>query len=76
MKSHKKYKNYSKYVKINSANTLYFTLHKMNRYFEEINENKYLTIDPTDEKAKEKEKKYEELWVKIRDLIRSVAKNL
>ena len=54
MKSHKKYKNYSKYVKINSANTLYITLHKMNRYFEEINENKYLTIDPTDEKAKEK----------------------
>ena len=46
---------------------------KMNGYFEEINENKYLTLFPTN---KSKEKKYEELWIKIRDLIRSVTKKL
>ena len=44
---------------------------KMNGYFEEINENKYLTLFPTN---KSKEKKYEELWIKIKDLIRSVTK--
>ena len=36
-------------------------------YFEEINENKHLTLVPTNESEK---KKYEELWIKIRDLIR------
>ena len=46
----------------------------MNGYFEEINGNKYLTLVPTNE-SKEKIKKYEELWSKIRDLIRSVTKN-
>ena len=45
----------------------------MNGYFEEINGNKYLTLVPTDE-SKEKIKKYEELWSKIRDLIRSITK--
>ena len=45
----------------------------MNGYFEEINGNKYLTLVPTNER-KEKVKKYEELWIKIRDLIRSVTK--
>ena len=45
----------------------------MNGYFEEINGNKYLTLVPTNE-SKEKVKKYEELWIKIRDLIRSVTK--
>ena len=47
----------------------------MNRYFEEGNGNKYLTLVPTDE-SKEKIKKYEGLWIKIRDLIRSITKNL
>ena len=47
----------------------------MNRYFEEINKSKYLTLVPTNEN-KEKITKYEELWSKIRDLIRSVTKNL
>ena len=54
----------SKYVKINSANPLYLMFNKMgtlNGCFQEINENKYL-------------EKYEELWIKIRDLIRSVTK--
>ena len=44
---------------------------KMNGYFEEINENKYLTLFPTN---KSKEKKYEQPWIKIKDLIRSVTK--
>ena len=34
---------------------------------------KYLTLVPTNE-SKEKIKKYEELWIKIRDLIKSVTK--
>ena len=45
----------------------------MNGYFEEINE-KYLTLVSTNEN-KEKIKKYEELWSKIRDSIRLITKN-
>ena len=62
----------SKYVKINSMNLLYLIFNKVNGYFEETNGNKYLTLVPTNEN---KEKKYEELWSKIRDLIRSITKN-
>ena len=47
----------------------------MDGYFEEINENKYLTQVPTDE-SKQKVEKYEELWSKIRYLIRSITKKL
>ena len=47
----------------------------MNGYFEEINENKYLTLVPTN-KSKEKIKKYEELWIKTRGLISSITRNL
>ena len=47
---------HSKYVKINSLNPLYLMLNKMNEYFEEINENKYLKLVLTDEN-KEKIKK-------------------
>ena len=64
----------SKYVKINSVNPLYFIFNDVNRYFDEISGNKYLTLAPTDG-SKEKMKRYEELWRKIRDLIRSVTKN-
>ena len=46
----------------------------MNGYFEEINGLKYLTLVPSHE-SKEKIKKYEKLWIKIRDLIRSITKN-
>ena len=46
----------------------------MNGYFEETNGNKYLTIVPTND-SKNKIKKYKELWIKIRDLIRSTTKN-
>ena len=36
--------------------------------------NKSLTLVPTNE-SKEKNKKYEELWSKIRDLITSITEN-
>ena len=64
----------SKYVKINSVNPLYLIFNKVNGYFEEINGNKYLTPVPTNE-SKEKIERDEELWSKIRDLIRSITKN-
>ena len=34
----------SKHLKINSVNPLYLVINKVNGYFEEINENKYLTL--------------------------------
>ena len=46
----------------------------LNRIFQEINGNKYLTLFSTNEN-KEKIKKYEELLSKTRELIRSVTKN-
>ena len=46
----------------------------MNGYFEEINGNKYLTLVPTNEN-KERIKNYEELWIKIKDLIMLITKN-
>ena len=67
-------KKYSKYVKINSVNLLYPSFSEVNGYFEEINKSKYLTLVPTNN-GKEKIKKYEELWSKIRDLVRSITKN-
>ena len=39
----------------------------------ELTEKKYLTLVPTNE-SKGKMKKYEKLWIKIRDLIRSVTR--
>ena len=48
---------------------------KINRFFEEINGNKYLTLVPTNA-SKEKIKKYEELWIKIKDSIISVTKKI
>ena len=45
----------------------------MNGYFEEINGNNYLTLVPTNE-GKEKIKMYEELWIKIEELIRLITK--
>ena len=71
------YKNililYIRYVTIkDSKYPLYFMINKVNGYFEEINGNKYLTLVPTNEN-KEIIKKFEELWSKIGDLIRSVT---
>ena len=81
----KSYKNiliyYMGYLKITenleiySVNPLELIFSKMKGYFQENIRNKYLTLIPTNER-KEKIKKYEELWIKIRDLIRSVTKNL
>ena len=42
-----------KYVKINSINPLYLNFSKVNRYFEEIDKSRYLTLVPTNE-SKEK----------------------
>ena len=38
-----------KYIKIDSVNPLYHIIHKENRYFEEINKNKNLTLVHTNE---------------------------
>ena len=57
-----------------SVNPLYLNFGKMNGYFEEINGNKYLALVPTNESKKKKIEKHEELWIKIRDLIRSITK--
>ena len=63
-----------KYVEINSVNPLNIIFCKGNGYFEKINKNKYLALVPTNE-IKEIRKKDEELWSKIRDLIRSMTEN-
>ena len=65
----------SRYVKINSVNPLYLIFNKVNGYFEELNEIKYLTVVLTYE-SKEKIERYEELWSKIRDLLRLTTKSL
>ena len=69
------YVTIDKDLKIYSAKTLYLIFGEMNGYFEVINENRYLRLVPTNE-SKEKIKKYEEIWIKIKDLIRSRTKNL
>ena len=43
----------SEYIKIDSVNTLYLIITKVNGYFEEIDKGKYLTLVPTNE-SKEK----------------------
>ena len=63
-----------KYVKINSVNPSYLIFSKANGYFEEINKSKYLTLVPSND-SKKKIKKYEDLWIKIRDLSRSITEN-
>ena len=49
----------SKYIKTNSVNPLCFIFRKVNGYFEENNENKYLALVHTNEN-KEKTKKSEQ----------------
>ena len=58
-----------KYVKIYGVNPWYLIFNKVNVYFEKINENKYLTLVPTNE-SKVKIKIYEELETEIIYLIR------
>ena len=57
---------------MNSVTLLHLLINKISGYFEEINGNKYLILVPTD-MSKEIMKMYEELWSKIRDIIRSIA---
>ena len=64
----------SKYRKIYSVNPLYRIFNKVNKYFEEINGNKYLKLVPANE-SKEKVKTYEQLWCKTRYLIKSTTEN-
>ena len=47
---------HSKYVKINRINPLYLIVSKMNRYFEETNGSKYLTLVLTNESKEINEK--------------------
>ena len=49
---------------------MHLIFRNVNGYFEEINKSKYLMLVPTN-KSKEKN---EELWSKIKDLIRSITK--
>ena len=60
-------------LNVYSLNPLYLIFDKVNGYFKKVLGNKYLTLVPTN-KSEEKIKKYEELWIKSRDLIRSVTK--
>ena len=54
--------------------SLYLIINKVNGYIDESNGNKYLIQAPTDE-SKDILRKYEELWRKIRELIRSTSNN-
>ena len=69
------YVTIKEYVKTYSVNPLYLIFRCVNGYFEEINGHKYLMLVPTNE-SKEKNKKYKELCIKIRDLIRSIVETL
>ena len=62
------------YLKTNSANHLDHIFSKINERIEESNGNKYLSPVPTDV-SKEILKKYEEMWDKIRNFIRSITNN-
>ena len=68
------YVTIKEYVKIYSLNPLYLNFRYANGCFEEINGNNYLALIPTNE-SQENIKKYEELWIKIKALIRSITKN-
>ena len=61
-------------LKVNSVSYIYLIISKINGYIEESNKNKYLALVTTDE-SNDTLKKYEELWNKIRDLIKSIINN-
>ena len=50
-----------KYIKIYSVNPLCLLFNKLNEYFEEINENKYLTLVPSNESKKKRKEKKEKI---------------
>ena len=58
----------------NSVKPLCFIINNTNGYIEESNENKYLTLIPTNEN-KDALKNYEEIWIKIKDFIRSANRS-
>ena len=62
------------YLKIYSVNPVYLIFSNVNGYFEKINKSRYSALVPGNER-KEKINKYEELWSKVRDLIRLITKN-
>ena len=59
------------YVKIDSVNSLYLIIDKVDGYIEKSNGNKYLIFDSTD-KNKKVLIKYTELWDRIKSLIEKV----
>ena len=61
------YLKIKKDLKIYSVNPSYLIFSNVNGYFEEINENKYLTLVPANV-SKEKIKKYEKFWIKSQRL--------
>ena len=54
----------SKYVKINSVNSLYHFFSKVNGYCEQINKNEYLTLAPTNESKETMKKNIKNCGVK------------
>ena len=69
------YVTIKKDLKNYNVNLLYLIFGKVNGYSKEINGNKYLMLVLTNE-SKEKIKKSDEQWIKIKDLIRSATKKL
>ena len=62
-------------AKSKNVELLCIIIEKINWFIEESNGKKYLTLVPTDEN-KDILTKYEELWKKIKYLLRSVTNNL
>ena len=58
----------------NSVNPLYLIISKINEYIAESIGNEYLTLVPANE-SKDTLKEFEELWNKIRELIRLITNN-
>ena len=69
------YVTIKKDLKNYNVNLLYLIFGKVNGYSKGINGNKYLMLVLTNE-SKEKIKKSEKRWIKIKDLIRSTTKKL
>ena len=63
------------YVKLNSVGILYLIIGKADRYFEENNGNKYLTLVHTDEN-KEILTKHVQLWDEIENLTEKISGEL
>ena len=62
-------------IKVYSVNLLYLIFNKLNGFFDENNGSKYFTLVATNE-SKEEMKKYGDLWIKIRYLVRLITKEL